>query len=289
MPTKQETILNIGAHKSAAGGYGKALERADDISATCLQLFSSSPRSWAGANLSQEEVDEFKKKKAELGIDPVVFHAPYLINLADRESTGDKSVKALIKELNVAARCGIIGSVVHVGSWKTDDEAPEDEAHFDHLINNIQTVLKETESAADFLIENMGTRKIGKNLEDISQIIAACDGHERLKVCLDTCHLHAAGFDLSSEAAYTEFFDRFDELIGLKRLSVIHVNDSRDPAGSLRDRHENIGEGKISEEVFINLTTKSPTKDLPLIIETPGFSGSGPDKKNIERLRSFGV
>lgn len=279
--------INIGAHKSAAGGYAKALERADDIGATCLQLFSSSPRSWAGANLSQEEVDAFRKKKEGLEIDPVVFHAPYLINLADRGQTGEKSVQALIEELNVAARCGIIGSVIHVGSWKTDDEAPEDEAHYEHLIANVKTVLEETEPTADFLIENMGTRKIGKTLEDISQIIQDAGGDERLKVCLDTCHLHAAGFDLSSEESYEEFFAKFDELIGLERLAVIHVNDSRDPVGSLRDRHENIAEGEVGESVFENLVTKEPTKSLPLILETPGFGGGGPDAKNIQRLRSF--
>lgn len=279
--------INIGAHQSAAGGYAKALERAADIGATSLQLFSSSPRSWAGANLSQEEVDAFKEKKTELEIDPVVFHAPYLINLADRGPTGEKSITALIEELNVAARCGIIGSVIHIGSWKTDTEQPEDEEHFQHLTESIKTVLAETDDAADFLIENMGTRKIGKTLKEIAHIIEACGGDSRLKVCLDTCHLHAAGFDLAE--GYDDFFAEFDEIVGLERLRVIHVNDSRDALGSLRDRHANIGEGELSEEVFANITTKSSTKNLPLILETPGFAGDGPDAENVARLRSFGV
>ncbi|MEX2515200.1 MAG: deoxyribonuclease IV [Candidatus Paceibacterota bacterium] len=281
--SKEKTTLNIGAHQSAAGGYAKAVQRAADIGATSLQLFSSSPRSWAGANISKEDVEEFRQMKDELGIDPVVFHAPYLINLADRGGTGEKSIKAMIEELNVAARCGIIGSVVHVGSWKTDDESPEDEDHFEHLVTSLKTVLEETDSAADFLIENMGTRKIGKGFEEIGRIIDACDGDERLKVCLDTCHLHVAGFDLAD--GYDDFFQRFDKLIGLERLSVIHVNDSRDDFGSLRDRHANLGEGEIPEGVFRNLTTKSPTKDLPLILETPGFEGKGPDAKNVKILR----
>lgn len=277
--------LNIGAHQSAAGGYAKALERAADIGATSLQLFSSSPRSWAGANLSTEDVDEFKEKKAELGIDPVVFHAPYLINLADRGATGEKSIKAMVEELNVAARCGIIGSVIHVGSWKTDDEAPEDDEHFEHLVESMKTVLAETDSSADFLIENMGTRKIGKSIEEIGRIIDACDGNKRLKVCLDTCHLHAAGLDLGG--GYDDFFAMFDKHVGNDRLSVIHVNDSRDDFGSLRDRHDNIGEGKIPEQVYENLVNKSPTKDLPLILETPGFDGKGPDEENVQRLSSY--
>jgi deoxyribonuclease-4 len=279
--------LNIGAHKSAAGGYVKACERVHDIGGSCVQLFASSPRTWAGADLSREEVEEFKETKDELDLDPAVFHAPYLINLADRGSTGKKSVEAMIDELNTAARCGIIGSVVHVGSYKTDDEAPEDDDHYEHLIDNIQTVLDNSDDDANFYIENMGTRKIGKSIEQIAQLIEDCGNHERLKVCLDTCHMHAAGIDLSSEASFDEFFDTFDDLIGLERLGVVHINDSKDEFGSLRDRHENIGEGEIPASVFTNITTKEPTKDLPLIIETPGFGDSGPDEENIQRLRSL--
>jgi deoxyribonuclease-4 len=252
-----------------------------------MQLFSSSPRTWAGTDLSEEEVNNFKATCNELELDPAVFHAPYLINLADRESTGEKSVRAMIDELNTAARCGIIGSVVHVGSFKTDNEEPEDEAHYQHLIDNIQTVLEESDEEADLYIENMGTRKIGKSIEQIAELIEDCGNHERLKVCLDTCHMHAAGIDLSSEDKYEQFFETFDTLIGLDRLEVMHINDSKDEFGDLRDRHENIGEGYIPDGVFTNITTKEPTKDLPLIIETPGFGEDGPDAKNIERLQSF--
>lgn len=279
--------LNIGAHKSAAGGYTKACKRVDDIGGSCLQLFSSSPRTWAGADLTDEEVKDFKEAKADLGLDPAVFHAPYLVNLADRGSTGKKSVKAMITELEVASECGIIGSVVHVGSYKTDDEKPEDDDHYQHLLDNIQTVLDETPEDSWFIIENMGTRKIGKSIEQIAQLIDDLDEHKRLKVCLDTCHLHAAGVDLSTDEKFDQFFADFDKQIGLDRLEVIHVNDSRDEFGSLRDRHENIGEGEIPEGVFANIVNSEPTKDLPLIIETPGFGDNGPDQKNIERLREF--
>lgn len=279
--------LNIGAHKSAAGGYVKSAERVADISGSCMQLFSSSPRTWAGADLSDEEVEDFKEAKKELGLDPAVFHAPYLINLADRGSTGKKSVAAMVDELNTAARCGIIGSVVHVGSYKTDDEQPDDDAHYEHLVDNIQTVLNESDEQADFYIENMGTRKIGKSIDQIAELIEDCGSDERLKVCLDTCHMHAAGIDLSTEEAYDEFFNNFNKTIGLDRLGVIHVNDSRDEFGSLRDRHANIGEGKMPEGVFSNIVNKQPTNDLPLIIETPGFGDDGPDKKNIDRLHEY--
>lgn len=280
-------MLNIGAHKSAAGGYAKSAQRVADITGTCMQLFSSSPRTWAGADLSDEEVEEFKDTKDEFDLDPAVFHAPYLINLADRGSTGEKSVKAMITELKVAARADIIGSVTHVGSYKTDDEKPEDDAHYQLLLDNIQAVLDETPEDSWFIIENMGTRKIGKSIDQIAQLIDDLGGDNRLKVCLDTCHLHAAGYDLSTEDKYDQFFTEFDDLIGLDRLEVVHVNDSKDEFASLRDRHENIGEGYVPDGVFANIVNKEPTKDLPLIIETPGFGDSGPDQKNIEKLRSF--
>jgi len=279
--------ITIGAHKSAAGGYAKACDRVADIGGDCLQLFSSSPRTWAGADLSETEADDFKQAKDEHNLDPVVFHAPYLVNLADQNSTGAKSVQAMTDELNTAARCGIIGSVVHVGSYKTDDEKPEDENHYEHLIENIQNVLKQSDKKANLYIENMGTRKIGKDIEQIARIIDDCGRPDRLRVCLDTCHLHAAGIDLSTNESYQDFFNEFDDVIGLDRLGVIHVNDSKDPHGSLRDRHENIGEGSIPKSVFTNVLTKKPTKDLPLIIETPGFDENGPDQKNIKQLRSL--
>lgn len=281
------TDTNIGAHKSAAGGYVKACKRVHDITGTCIQLFSSSPRTWAGPNLTDEEIENFKQKRQELNLDPAVFHAPYLINLADRSGTGQKSVKAMVEELNVASECGIIGSVVHVGSYKTDDEKPEDDTHYEHLIDNIQTVLEETPEDTWFIIENMGTRKIGKDIDRMGELITDLGGSDRLKVCLDTCHLHAAGYNLATADDFDSFFTSFDNKIGTDRLAVMHVNDSRDPAGSLRDRHANIGEGEIPEGVFENILTKQPTKDLPIIIETPGFGDDGPDKKNIDRLRNF--
>lgn len=279
--------VNIGAHKSAAGGYAKAVERVKEIDGTCLQIFSSSPRTWRGPKLSDKEVEEFKEAKEKLDIDPVVFHAPYLINLADRGSTGEKSVQALVGELTTASRCGIIGSVIHVGSYKTDDEVPVDGDHYEHLIANMKEVLEETPEDSWFIIENMGTRKIGKDLEQIGQIIRDVGGSERLKVCLDTCHLHAAGYNLDTSEDYEEFFTVFDNQVGTDRLAVVHVNDSKDKAGSLRDRHENIGEGNVPEGVFANLLNKEPTADLPFIIETPGFDSKGPDAKNINRLKQF--
>lgn len=276
--------MQIGAHKSAAGGYVKAAERVSDIGGTCLQIFSTSPRTWRVRDVSDEEVTEFKAAREELEIDPVYFHACYLTNLADRGATGEKSVKNLIAELTLAERLGVRGSVIHTGSYKTDDGGPEDDAHYQTLLDNLRAILDEMPDESLLILENSGNRKIGRDPFVLGQIIEDAGGNERLKVCLDTCHLHAAGYDISTEEKFTDFFSEFDDKVGLDRLELIHTNDSRDEFGSLRDRHANIGEGEIPESVFQLLLTRPETKDLPFILEVPG-SGNGPDPKNLERLK----
>ena len=109
----------------------------------------------------------------------------------------------------------------------------------------------------------------------------------RVRVCLDTCHLHAAGYDLSDSVKFKKFLKEFDEMIGLLKLELVHINDSRDRLGDLRDRHENIGEGFVGKKVFENFLTNSKTRNLPYILETPGFDGMGPDKKNVEILKQL--
>jgi deoxyribonuclease-4 len=278
--------LTIGAHKSASGGYDKAVERVADITGNCLQIFSYSPRSWQSRDLDNETKAAYLAALDEHDIGPVYFHACYLINLADRSQTGEKSVKNLSAELTLAADIGVAGSVVHTGTYKTDDGEPEDEAHYEHLLENIRAALKNSPDDALILLENAGNRKIGRHIQDLADIIADIDS-DRLRICLDTCHLHAAGYDLSSEEKFTEFFNDFDEQIGLDKLELIHVNDSRDELGSLRDRHANIGEGNIPEKVFKLLVNRPETRDKPMIIETPGFGESGPDEKNLKILRGF--
>ena len=278
--------MKFGAHLSIAGGYEQALERAAAIGANCLQFFSGNPRSFAGPPVQGNvAVAEFKKHAAELGISPLYFHAPYLVNLASEEPTGALSEKLLIAELSTASRFGVRGSIVHPGSFKksADDEKERLERL---LIKRVKFILAEASGESVLIIENAGTRKIGRTLEEIAQIMSDVNSH-RLKVCLDTCHLHAAGYDLGSREKLEAFLKNFDKTIGLARLECFHINDSRDPFGSLRDRHENIGEGAVGKEVFKLLLNHPRTKHLPFIIETPGFDGMGPDKKNLDILKSL--
>lgn len=276
----------LGGHISIAGGYVKALERAAAIDANCIQVFSGNPRSFAGPTvLSNDAVAEFKKRAEELGISPIYFHAPYLVNLASEEMTGDLSEKLLIAELSAASRLGVRGSIVHLGSYKKA-EGGEKEKQYKLLLKRMKTILASTPPNALFIVENAGTRKIGRDLEEIAEIISNVNS-QRLRVCLDTCHLHAAGYDLNGKEKLDAFLKEFDKRIGLERLECFHMNDSRDEFGSLRDRHENLGEGQVGKEVFTLLLNHPKTKHLPFIIETPGFDGEGPDKKNLDILKGM--
>jgi len=281
--------MKIGAHLSIAGGYYKALERIDAIGGNCLQIFSSSPRGWNFAQLTEESKKLFIETKKKLGINPVFFHASYLVNLADDQEVGVKSIKSLTSELTIASQLGVTGSIVHIGSFKGNSPSVWDvskDKRYSVLINNILKVLTQTPKDTFLIIENAGNRKIGQSLDEIRQILLDV-GDERVKVCLDSCHLYSAGYDVSDQDKFEKFIDVFDKKIGLKKLVAFHLNDSRDPFNSGRDRHENIGCGTLGIDAFRHIINHPLLKELPYIIETPGFDGNGPDKKNIDILLSI--
>ncbi len=282
----------LGAHLSVAGGYDKALDSIIEKGGNCLQIFSSSPRTWSDSKVCADDIQKFVSLKKTLQIDPVYFHACYLINLADSYETGKKSIKSLIFELGLAEDLKIRGSIVHTGSFKdgkklSDDYSNIKSSHqYKTLIQHIKTILDATPKETLLILENAGNRKIGRTIDQLADILEDVND-ERMKVCLDTCHLHAAGYDLTSDETFERFLDEFDSKIGLDRLEVVHMNDSKDPCGSLRDRHDNIGEGHVGVDVFKHFLNNKRTKHLPFIIETPGFDDKGPDKKNLDILKGF--
>lgn len=285
-------IHKLGAHLSTSGGLLKTLDSLIEKGGNCLQIFSSSPRMWTNSTIDEAGIKAFVEAKNRLGIDPIYFHACYLINCADGNETGNKSLKSLIFELNLASKMQIRGSIVHTGSFK-EGKIPIDNylemrtsTQYQTLISQIKTVLSETPKDTFLILENSGTRKIGRTLDQLANILEDVND-DRLKVCLDTCHLHAAGYDLNSQDHFENFLKDFDNDIGLYKLEVVHLNDSRDELGSLRDRHENIGEGKVGIQVFKNLLNNPRTKQVPFIIETPGFDNNGPDKVNLDILKRF--
>ncbi len=287
-------IMNykIGAHVTIAGGYTQALQKISAMGGNCMQIFSASPRGWNFAKPTDDEIIDFKTLKDKLAIDPVYFHASYLINLANPERGGQLSRQLLVNELKVASSLGVRGSIVHLGSFKNgsakspdglfDADKPTD---YSLLVAQVKEILQKSPDDTYFIIENAGNRKIGLKFEEIGKIIREV-GSDRLKVCLDTCHANDAGYDFSTAEKLERFLQHFEDTIGLDRLELIHANDSRNPRGSLRDQHANIGEGTIGGNVFPLLLHHPKLKNLPFILEVPG-EGSGPTKESIDSLKKL--
>jgi deoxyribonuclease-4 len=275
-------MIRLGAHQSISGGYSEALKRINNIGGNCLQIFSSSPRGWNFAKPTADEIKQFVELKKKMMIDPVYFHATYLINLADDSRIGHMSKLSLITELNLASKLNVNGSIIHLGSYKNQVSSIK----YEVLIKNIKEILDKTPKDTFFIIENAGNRKIGQTLEEISQIVKDVN-NPRVRICFDTCHLFSNGYRFNNDKELKIFLDKLDKLALLDKLEVWHVNDSRDEFNSGHDRHDNIGQGKMKIEEFKTLLNHPKTKKFPFIIETPGFDGNGPDKKNLEILKSL--
>ncbi len=286
-------MLKLGAHVSIAGGYTNSLQSVQTMGGNCLQIFSTSPRGWNFAKVNDENIQNFISLKSKLKIEPVYFHASYLINLAFNERISQLSKQFLKHELNVASKLGVKGSIVHLGSFKNNTaqirgvyDRTSRVNDYETLVSNIKEILEKTPQDTLFIIENAGNNKVGKKLDEIAAIIKQVD-NDRVRVCLDTCHLYSSGYDLSSKEKLNRFLETFDSLIGLEKLEVFHFNDSKDPFNSGRDRHENIGKGTIPIETFRLIVTHPKLKYLSFIIEVPGFEDKGPDKKNLDILKQL--
>lgn len=272
----------LGAHVSISSGYEHALEKIVEMGGNCLQMFSSSPRRWHIASTKNIDPSGFIRKKTTLKVDPIYFHASYLINLADEEKIGSLSKTTLINELQTASRLGIKGSIVHLGSFKKN----KSELRYKILLRHMSEVLEKMPSSVLFIIENAGNRKIGSTFDEIGTIVKTL-ADPRIRVCLDTCHLHSTGHDLATPKKLEIILDLFEKQIGLKKLELWHINDSHDSFASFRDRHANIGTGTIAMDEFRYILTHPQLRGLPFIIETPGFDGKGPDKKNLDILKKL--
>ncbi|MEX0896428.1 MAG: deoxyribonuclease IV [Patescibacteria group bacterium] len=291
----QKDIKKIGAHVSAAGGHHKALERASEIGCNCVQLFSGSPRVWKRPDIASIDTEKLSSNKRSLLVEPIFIHSLYLINLAsNKPESVQKSVEALTDELQFDALIEGAGVVVHVGSH----QGRGFEAVAPQLIESIGEILKQSPATSHFIIENAASRngKIGGDLSEIAYLLTALEkqggyvSSGRLGWCVDTCHAHAAGYNLIAGADEKLGIDLSGTITKLKlwdSLRCIHVNDSKDGLGSYRDRHQNLGEGQIPSEGFQSFLQRTEVASIPLITETPGFDGNGPDAENITRLRAF--
>ncbi|MFO7545252.1 MAG: deoxyribonuclease IV [Trueperaceae bacterium] len=280
----------LGAHVSTAGGVAKAFERGAEIGCDALQIFVKSPSQWRGKALSDADVSSFQSAHAERP-QPVVAHAAYLINLGSpNEDVLEKSRAGLADELLRCDRLGVSGLVLHPGAHLGTGAEEGIDRIARALDEVLVTVLESApELATRVLLENTAGQgsTIGARFEEIAAIRARLDAPERVGVCLDSCHAFAAGYDLTSEDGYEEALSAFDEAIGLERLACIHLNDSKHPLGSRKDRHENIGQGAIGTEFFARVTHDARFEAMPMILETPLGDDEGGHERDLNVLRSL--
>jgi deoxyribonuclease IV len=248
-------------------------------------VFTQSPRMWRPTNHKPEAIERFKARRAEVGIGGVVCHALYLCNLATVDDVVyDKSVATMRTTVDVACAIEADGVIFHIGSHLG--------AGFDAGLARVAAALEQIleRCAGDtwLLMENSagagGT--IGRSLDELVALYEAADKHERLGVCLDSCHLFVSGYDVTDPAVLDDLLDEVDDRIGLDRLRCLHVNDSKAPLGSNLDRHENIGDGLLGEKLGVFLGHPR-LQGLPALLEVPGTDGHGPDAEQTTKLRKL--
>jgi deoxyribonuclease IV len=266
-------LMRIGAHMSVAGGVSNAVERAVVHGCESLQIFSKNANRWVAPPLDAAEVRTFRRRIDETGITPVVSHGSYLINLATASpALRTQSLAALSDELDRANALGLLGVVLHPGTCTSGSEVDA----LRLIAVSIRAAFKARPRRKTMvLLEHTAGqgRTVGHRFEHLAAIIGHLDGHPRVGVCLDTCHLVASGYDIVSEAGYRATFDAFERLVGFDRLKVFHGNDSKRPCGSRVDRHEHIGKGCLGLEPFQRLLHDPRFAGLPLLIETEKSPG----------------
>jgi deoxyribonuclease-4 len=286
----------IGAHMSVAGGVSRAVDRAVVHGCEALQIFAKNANQWRAAPIDPAEVRRFRQRVDETGIAPAVSHASYLINLATAHPVlREQSIAALVDELDRAHVLGLLGVVIHPGTCTSGAEADA----LALVAGAVRAAWRARPRRRTMILfeHTAGQgRTIGHRFEHLAGILAHLDGSPRAGVCLDTCHLVAAGYDIVSDAGYVETFAAFEHVVGLDRLRVVHANDSKRPLGSRVDRHEHVGQGVLGLEPFRRLLRDPRFAGLPFLIETekavattrPQAVAVDPfDERNLATLRAL--
>lgn len=274
----------IGAHMPTSKGFGTAVRNAKEIGATAIQVFTSSPQQWRAKKITDDMIAEFLAARKETGIDWTISHDSYLINLAaPDEAMRKKSIEALVDEMERCAKLKIPYVVSHMGSHKGEGEAEG----LKRLAMSAKDVLSNSPRSVSLAMETTaGTgSSLGYRFEHLAEVIERCKAPKRLVVCMDTCHIFSAGYDIRTEEGYERVIQEFSERVGLDRLVCIHANDSLKPLGERKDRHAHIGEGMIGAAAFERIVNDPRLFHAPLIIETPNAEEM--HGANLERLRSM--
>lgn len=273
--------FRIGAHVSISGGVEKAVERQEEIGGNCGQIFAGSPRTWSVSEYSDEDGENFQKARDEQNQSPYVIHSTYLVNLATpKDDLFTKSLNCLQSELDAADKLGVEYVVFHPGAHTGSG--------IENGIERIAEGIDELEipEGVTLLLENTAGKgtTLGKSMGQLRQMIDKADTDSSdIGVCIDTCHAHAAGYELREEDGFQDFIQEIEEDLGLETVKVIHLNDSKDEKGSEKDNHQHIGEGEIGEEGFRNIVNSDKLLEKPMVLETPSTDGKS-YTENLEKI-----
>ena len=274
----------LGAHMSIAGNLCNAFEHIRAVHGTALQIFTRNQRQWKIPPLSSQEVADFLAAWEDWGEYPVVAHDSYLINLAgNKDEAVQKSIHAFTEELRRIEALSISGLVTHPGSHLGDGP----EKGLQRYVDRLDRCFAESETSRGMVLlettAGQGTN-LGARFEELAWIIEHSQYPERLGVCLDTCHVFAAGYELRTEEGYQQTRDQFERILGLDRLQCVHCNDSKGELGSRKDRHEHIGRGTIGSQGFANVVNDPALAQIPFILETPKSKDLHEDVSNMQAL-----
>jgi deoxyribonuclease IV len=278
----------LGAHMSIAGGYYKAVEAAAALKMDCVQIFTKNNNQWRAKALSDDEAERFRDALVQTGVQKPCAHDSYLINLASpKEDVRQKSIDAFVIELERAEKLGLLGVVMHPGSFLDSSE----EEGLDQIVRALDESLERTDGqAVEIWLETtagQGTN-LGHRFEHLAYLIDNVADSSRLGVCVDSCHIFAAGYAISTAAEYRQTMDEFDRLVGIGRVRAFHLNDSKKKFGSRVDRHAHIGQGFLGLEPFRHILNDPRFADLPMYLETPkGKPEDGFDAMNLKTLRGL--
>ncbi|MFP4230048.1 MAG: deoxyribonuclease IV [Candidatus Nanohaloarchaea archaeon] len=274
--------FRLGAHVSVSGGADKAFERQEEVGGNCGQIFAGSPRTWSVKQYSDEEASKFRKGKEESGQRPYVIHSTYLVNLATpKDDLLEKSKACLQDELYAAGNLGVEFVVFHPGAHTGSGRS----SGIDTIVSAVNDL--EIPDSVTLLFENTAGKgtTLGKSFGELRQMVEGVE-QENVGICIDTCHAHAAGYDLKTREGFQDMIQEIEQDLGLENVELLHLNDSKDERGSEKDNHEHIGEGKIGEEGFENVVNSQAFKDLPMILETPTSDSRGYGE-NIEKIKAL--
>jgi deoxyribonuclease IV len=278
----------IGAHVSNAGGLDRAVERGVERGCEAIQIFNQSPRMWRPTAYTEDNFAEFRTAIDDSPIEAVLIHAVYLINCATTDAEmRKKSLASLTQSLRVGDGIGAVGVVLHPGSAKTGD-VPKAIKRAGKVIKE---ALAETGDCLLLLEDTAGAGgTLGRSFEELADLLDASGGGKRLGICLDSCHLFASGYDVSTVKTLDQVIDEFDHVVGLDRLGTLHVNDSMVALGSNRDRHAIMGEGELGERGCAVFISEPRFDKLPGVLETGRDHGSpaAEDVALAKKLRSRG-